>query len=76
MSTKSILDIHTSDEVNNENNVLKSLRLKNSEKVIIGHINVNSLKFELLAEMVRDKVNLLMFSETNFILHSQMHNLA
>ena len=33
---------------------------------MIGHININSLrnKFELLAEMVRDKVDLLMISET------------
>ena len=44
----------------------KNLRLKNSNKVIIGHINVNSLqnKFEFLAEMVQDKADLLMISET------------
>ena len=48
------------------NNVLKNLRSKNSNKVIIGHININSLrnKFELITEMVRDKVDLLMISET------------
>ena len=52
--------------MNNENKVLKNLRLKTSNKVIIGHININSLrnKFELLTEMVRDKVDLLMISET------------
>ena len=45
---------------------LKNLRLKNSNKVIIGHININypRKKFELLAEMVRDKADLLMISET------------
>ena len=45
---------------------MKSLKLKNSNKVIIGHININSLrnKFELLTEMVRDKVDLLMIFET------------
>ena len=45
---------------------MKNLRLKNSNKVIIGQININSLrkKFELLTEMVRDKVDLLMISET------------
>ena len=60
------LNLNTSNEANNENNVLKNLRLKNSNKVIIGHININSLrnKFELLTEMVRDKVDLLMISET------------
>ena len=52
--------------MNNENNVLKNLRLKNSNKAIICHININSLrnKFELLTEMVRDKVHLLMIFET------------
>ena len=66
ISNKSILITNTSNEANNENNVLKNLRLKNSNKVIIGHININSLrnKFELLTEMVRDKVDLLMIFET------------
>ena len=52
--------------MNNQNDLLKNLRLKNLNKVIIGHININSLrnKFELLTEMVQDKVDLLMISET------------
>ena len=43
-------------------------KIKNSVKVIIGHININSLKnkFEFLTEMVRDKVDLLVVSETKF----------
>ena len=44
-----------SNEANNENNALKNFRLKNPDnwKVMIGHININSLKnkFELLTEM-------------------------
>ena len=66
ISNKIILNTNTSNEANHENNILKNLRLKNSNKVIIGHININSLrnKFELLTEMVRDKVDLLMISET------------
>ena len=49
-----------------ENNVLKNVRLKNSNKVIISHIDINSLRnnFELLTEIVRDKVDLLMIFET------------
>ena len=45
---------------------MKKIRLKNSNKVIICHININSLrsKFELLTEMVGDKVDVLMISET------------
>ena len=47
---------------------MKNLRLKNSNKVISGHININSLrnKFELLTEMVWDKVDLPMISKTKF----------
>ena len=53
---------------------MKILRLKNSNKVIIGHININSLrnKFELLTEMVWHKVDLLMISEAK--LHSLFRN--
>ena len=45
---------------------MKNLRLKISNKFIIGHININSLrnKSELLTKMFRDKVDLLMISET------------
>ena len=66
ISAKSILNTNASDEENIENNVLKNLRLKSPNKVIIGHININSLrnKFELLTEMVQDKINLLMISKT------------
>ena len=39
ISTKRILNASTSSQANNENNVLKNLRLKNSEKVITGHVN-------------------------------------
>ena len=66
ISTKSILNANTSNAANSENNVLKNLRLKNSNKVIIGHISNNSLrnKFELLIEIAPDKVDLLITSET------------
>ena len=65
ISNKNILNANTSSEAKNENNVLKNLRLKDSNKVIIDHIKINSLrnKFELLAEMVGDKVDLLMISK-------------
>ena len=45
---------------------MKNLRLKNSNKVIIDHVNINSLrnKVELLTDMLRDKVDLLMISKT------------
>ena len=41
-----------SNEANYEDNVLNNLQ--NSDTILIGHININSLKnkFELLTEMV------------------------
>ena len=50
--------------LNNEDNVLNNLQ--NSDTILIGHININSLKnkFELLTEMVWDKPFFLMISET------------
>ena len=55
-----------SNEANYEDNVLNNLRLQNSDTILIGHININSLKnkFELLTEMVWDKLFFLMISET------------
>ena len=48
------MNTNTSIKARSENNVLKNLRLKNLEKVIIGNTNIISLrnKFELLTEMV------------------------
>ena len=77
ISTKSILNTNTSNEANSENIVLKNLRLKNSKKVIIGHINIISRrnKYELLIEMVRDlKLIYWWFPKQNLILHSQTVN--
>ena len=53
-STKRILNTDSSIKANNKNNVWKNLRLKNSTKVTIGHISINSLRnmFELPTEMV------------------------
>ena len=61
----------------NENNIensdeglphttLQNLRLKNVDKIILGHININSIrnKFHLLADMIRGRVDILLISET------------
>ena len=68
ISTKSIINTNTSNKAKSENNVLKNLRLKNSEKVIIGNTNIISLrnKFELLTEMVWDKFDLLVIPDAKF----------
>ena len=48
------------------NSDLRALRKKNLNKLIIAHLNVNSLrnKFELLKEQIQDNIDILMISET------------
>ena len=50
----------------NINAELRSLRVKNLNKLIIGHFNINSLrnKFELLTHQIKDNIDILMISET------------
>ena len=50
----------------NINMDLKSLRLKNVNKLIITHLNINSLrnKFESLISLIKDNIDILMISET------------
>ena len=46
--------------------ILNNLRLKNVDKIILGHININSIrnKIHLLADMIKDRVDILLISET------------
>ena len=41
--------------------------INNVNMVVIGHINVNSIrnKFDMLSSMVKDNIDILMVSETN-----------
>ena len=45
---------------------LSSLRIKNVNKLIIGHLNINSLssKFEQLKELVTNNIDILVLTET------------
>ena len=45
---------------------LKALRLKNFNKLILAHLNINSLrnKFEFLISLIKDNTDILMISET------------
>ena len=45
---------------------LRALRKKNLNKLIIAHLNVNSLrnKLEFLKEQIQDNIDILMISET------------
>ena len=50
----------------NLNAELRFLRVKNLNKLIIGHLDINSLrnKFELLTQQIKDNIDVLMISET------------
>ena len=45
---------------------LKSIRIRNLNKIVIGHLNINSLrnKFDFLATQVKGYIDILMISET------------
>ena len=65
-------DSLTATEVNNElndhtsNKDLKSLRIKNLTKIVVGHLNINSTryKFDFLARQVQGNTDIHMISET------------
>ena len=66
-------DIHEPDPVMenslsevNAYNSLKELRVKNLNRVIVAHLNINSIrnKFDMLADLVSGKVDILLISET------------
>ena len=64
-------DSLTSTEVNNElidhisNKDLKSLRIRNSNKIVVGHLNINFIrnKYDFLAHQVQGNIDILMISE-------------
>ena len=46
--------------------ILNTLRTKNRERIIVGHLNINHIekKFEPLASLVKDRLDIFLFSET------------
>ena len=46
--------------------ILKSLKVKDLNKLILGYLNINALRntFELLTHQIKDNVDILMISET------------
>jgi len=49
-----------------QDNVLDKLRSNNVNRLIIGHLNINSVrnKFEMLQEVIRGKLDIFLISET------------
>ena len=55
-------------DTGNQINTFHEIRIKNANRLIIGHLNVNSLrnKFELLEELIKEKIDIFLISETKF----------
>ena len=53
-------------DTGNQMNTLHETRIKNANQLIIGNLNVNSLrnKFEILEELIKDKTDIFSVSET------------
>ena len=46
-------------------NALHEIRIKNANRLINGHLNINSLqnKFEMLEEIIKDKIDIFLIPE-------------
>ena len=46
--------------------ILHQIRIRNVNRVLIGHLNINSLrnKFEVFKDIIKDKLDIIMVSET------------
>ena len=53
---------------------LKNIRIKNMKNVIIGQLNINSLrnKFELLAEVIKGNLDILVLTETKLVFEEKL----
>ena len=64
LNEKSEIDNEIVDHITNAD--LKSLRIRNLNKIVVGHLNINSIrnKFDFLAHQVKGNIDILMISET------------
>ena len=64
ISMNSVPDEHQDDIILG----LRNLRVKYSNKIIMGHLNINSIrnKSELLSSLIGGKIDILMLTETRF----------
>ena len=64
--SKTLSDENSDQLGSNAFTILKDLRIQNLKNVIIGHLNINSLrnKFNGLAELMRGKLDILVLTET------------
>ena len=64
LNEKSEIDNKIVDHITNVD--LKSLRIRNLNKIVVGHLNINSIrnKFDFLAHQVKGSFDMLMISKT------------
>ena len=64
MNEKSKIDNEIVDGITNAD--LKSLRIRNLNKIVVGHLNINSIrnKLDFLAHQAKGNIDILMISET------------
>ena len=64
MNEKSEIDNEIIDHITNAG--LKPLLIRSLNKIVVGHLNINSIrsKFDFLAHQVKGNINILMISET------------
>ena len=64
MNEKSETDNKIVDHITNSD--LKSLRIRNLNQIVVGHLNINSIrdKFDFLAHRVKGYIYITMISET------------
>ena len=64
--TESLYDFNTGEDDHCVEKVLNNMRLKNINKLIIGHLNINSIrgKFEALKAVIKNNLDILVVSET------------
>ena len=64
LNEKSGIDDEIVDHITNVD--LKSCRIRNLNKIVVGHLNINSIRnmFDFLAHLVKGNINVLMISET------------
>ena len=58
--------ITNESEVTNPSDILKKIKLSNVNRLVIGHININSLrnKFESLKILIKGNIDLLVITES------------
>lgn len=59
-------DQYSDDTSNTPCQILKNIRLKNPNRIIIAQLNINSIrnKFNILSSIITNKIDILMISET------------